>query len=147
MLNWRYSAYFFHCLMYTITHSENMYAVFAYQKNISCSNMYNHMVLVGRVDSISLIFHTPWCNVTFSYLQSVCYTGQPWSLVVPCGQPTVTRTGFPILISLRGMARKNSRTVRNYAELHGVMRTCAKLSGNLQSSQLRASKLPLRWKP
>ena len=39
---WRYSVldsvYFLFCLMYTITHSEYMYAVFVHQTNISYSN-------------------------------------------------------------------------------------------------------------
>ena len=55
--------------------------------------------------------------------------------------------GFPIGIPLRGIARNcaelgatASRIARNYAELRGIARS-------LQGSQLRASKIHLRWKP
>ena len=50
----KYSASFVSCSFYTITYSEDMYAVVLHQTNISYSNemqrMYNHVV--GRAGSI-----------------------------------------------------------------------------------------------
>ena len=50
----KYSASFVSCSFYTITYSEDMYAVVLHQTNISYSNemqrMYNHAV--GRAGSI-----------------------------------------------------------------------------------------------
>ena len=65
---WRCSAYIFHCSMYTITYSEYTYAVLVNQTNMSYSNgvpFAKHASSyggAGRVDSFSLIFHTPWCR-------------------------------------------------------------------------------------
>ena len=58
--------------------------------------------------------------------------------------------GFPIAIPLRAIVRKCAQLLSNCVQLRGIARNYAELRAifrNLQGSQLRASKIYLRWKP
>ena len=74
----KYSASFVSCSFYTITYSEDMYAVVLHQTNISYSNemqrMYNHVV--GRAGSIP--------SPIYPYFLVVSYTSTTTSKDCDC---------------------------------------------------------------